>query len=176
MALLRRRLWLAQTLAAASHLSAPHRLTANQSSTGPGMYLGTPVKNGITIGGSAACSINSLSAHIRASRRSGEGSPESGSQVQSWSPPQGTIRATQGEHTLPGLGASLLASAAVGFIAISMYGGRGCPGSGSRQEIGFGLTYMLDLSSFGLKSLLSLWNLDKRFRIFWRARCSILRA
>ena len=33
----------------------------------------------------AACSINSLSAHIRASRRSGEGSPESGSQVQSWS-------------------------------------------------------------------------------------------
>jgi hypothetical protein len=30
------------------------------------MYLGTPVKNGITIGGSAACSINSLSAHIRA--------------------------------------------------------------------------------------------------------------
>jgi len=57
-----------------------------------------------------------------------------------------------------------------------MYGGRGLPDPGRRQEIGFGLTYMLDLSSFGLKSLLSLWNLDKRFRIFWRARCSILRA
>jgi hypothetical protein len=60
----------------------------------------------------------------------------------------------------------------VGLIAISMYGGR-VARSGSRQEIGFGLTYMLDLSSFGRKSLLSLWNLDKRFRIFWRARCSI---
>jgi hypothetical protein len=79
MALLRRRLWL--VAADASHLSAS--IDCQSIIYWPGMYLGTPVKNGITIGGSATCSITQLSAHIRASRRSGEGSPESGSQSNS---------------------------------------------------------------------------------------------
>jgi hypothetical protein len=49
----------------------------------PGIFRGVPAKNGITIGGSAAPSISSLRAHTSASRRSGDGSPESGSQVHS---------------------------------------------------------------------------------------------